>query len=166
MLRTYWACRLTWTQVVVSFWFKWVLQHFLEQDVDRRGPEMNETWSLPSSGWPYKGGVHTPAQGCWYSLTVVHKLAPRKGPRETKEIDHFRLVGASFNKQGWSLNMLTILVLGGHKIHTALHRPTRIKVYGEDLTGFSHIFNPDGLNNTLLSSRLCPWNSSHCGNIG
>ena len=32
------------------------------------------------------------------------------------------------------------------------HPPTRIlKVYIETLTGFRHIFSPDGLNNTLVS---------------
>ena len=36
----------------------------------------------------------------------------------------------------------------------------------EALKGFSHIFSPDGLNSTLLSSRLCPWSSSSDGNSG
>lgn len=38
-------------------------------------------------------------------------------------------------------------------------------VYGEALTGFSHIFNPDGLN-TLLSSRPCPWKAPTVGTLG
>lgn len=43
------------------------------------------------------------------------------------------------------------LVLGGYKTSTFSHTLARIlKVYTEDLPGFSHIHSPDVLNNTLL----------------
>ena len=39
-------------------------------------------------------------------------------------------------------------------MNRSLHPPTRIlNIYIEALTGFSHISNLNGLNNTLLSSR-------------
>lgn len=42
--------------------------------------------------------------------------------------------------------------MGSYKASRSLHSPTRIlKVYIEDLTGFSHVYYPDGLNDTLLS---------------
>ena len=39
-----------------------------------------------------------------------------------------------------------------------------LKVYGKALTGFSHVYCPDVLNNTLLSSGCDLENGSHCGN--
>lgn len=45
------------------------------------------------------------------------------------------------------------------------HLPARIlKVYAKALTGFSHVYCPDVLNNTLLSSGCDLENGSHCGN--
>lgn len=42
--------------------------------------------------------------------------------------------------------------------------PARIlKVYVETLTGFSHIYHPDGLNNISLSQGFMLENDSHCG---
>ena len=44
------------------------------------------------------------------------------------------------------------LVLSDHKMSGPPYLLGRIlKVYIEVLTGFSHVFNPDGLNNTFLS---------------
>ena len=66
--------------------------------------------------------------------------------------DHSRLAGGSFNKQG---NLHKRLVLGGCKISGSLRLPTRIlEVRIEALTGFSLVFSPDGLNNTLFSQGL------------
>lgn len=60
-----------------------------------------------------------------------------------------RLVADNFNKQE---NLHMRLVLGDHKTNRSSHLPAKIlKVYIEVLMGFSHIFRPDGLNNTLLS---------------
>lgn len=43
--------------------------------------------------------------------------------------------------------------------------PARIlKVYVKALTGFSHVYLPDVLNNTLLPSGCDLENGSHCGN--
>ena len=65
---------------------------------------------------------------------------------------HTRLVGGKFNKQE---NLHTRLVLGGCKMSRSLHPPARIlKDYIEALPGFSHLFSPDVLNNTLLS-QVC-----------
>ena len=68
--------------------------------------------------------------------------------RWKKEAKHFRLAGGSCNKQE---NLLTGLVLDGHKTSRSLHLTVRmLKVYTEALHGFSHVYHPDGLNNTLL----------------
>ena len=57
-------------------------------------------------------------------------------------------MGGRFNKEG----NLTMLAMGGCKMSSSLHLPPRIlKVYTEALTGFSHAYSPDGLNNTILS---------------
>ena len=82
---------------------------------------------------------------------VKYEIGPIFGGQgETEEgADHFRLVSGSFNQQG-SLHMR--LVLGGCKMSRSPHLPARIlKVYIEVLTGFSHEFSPDGLNNILIS---------------
>ena len=58
------------------------------------------------------------------------------------------MVGGRFNKEE---NLHMRLVLGGHEMRSR-HPPVRIlKVYTEALTGFSHIYCPDGLSNTWLS---------------
>lgn len=68
--------------------------------------------------------------------------------RWKKEADQSRMIGDRFNKQG----NLTRPVLGDHKTSRCLHAPTIIlKVYIESLPGFSHVYSPDGLNNTSLS---------------
>lgn len=59
----------------------------------------------------------------------------------------YLLVGGRFNKQF----ILKRLVLGSCKMNRSPHLPSRIlKVYIADLTGFSHLYCPDGLNCTLL----------------
>ena len=78
------------------------------------------------------------------------KLSPYTEGKEKpkKDADHSRLVGSSFYKQG---NLHTRLVLSIHQMNRSLHPPTSIlKVYIEALTGFSPVYSPDGLNNTLL----------------
>lgn len=61
--------------------------------------------------------------------------------RLKKETDDSRLVGSRFNKQGNYIGGL----LG------QLQDVRILKVYVLVLTGFSHAFSPDGLNNTVLS---------------
>lgn len=69
--------------------------------------------------------------------------------RWKKKPDYFRLVGGGFNKKG---NLHMTHVLGNHKVNRSLHLPDRnLKVYIKTLIGFSHIFSPDSLNNTLFS---------------
>ena len=80
------------------------------------------------------------------------------GKERLKKEVGYRLVGGSFNKQG-NLYMR----LGSHKTSRSLDLPTKIlKVYTEALMGFSHVFSPDGLNNTLLSHGSV-LESSYCG---
>lgn len=43
------------------------------------------------------------------------------------------------------------LVSGSHKMSRSLHLLPESSVYIEALIGFSHLFNPDGLNHTSLS---------------
>lgn len=69
--------------------------------------------------------------------------------RLKKEAKYSSLVVDPFNKQD---NLHTRLALDNHKISRSLHLPTRIlKIYREDLTWFSPLFNPDSLSNALLS---------------
>ena len=80
----------------------------------------------------------------------IWNWSPYTGSKEIpkKEADHSRMAGGRFNKQG---NWHTRLILGSRKRCRFQHPPTRIlKAYIETLTGFSHVFSPDGLNNTLL----------------
>lgn len=70
-------------------------------------------------------------------------MEDKEGPKNRE--DHSRLVGGKFNKQR---SLHTRLLLGGHKI-SGSPRPPEVCV--ENLTGFSHIYSPDGLNSTLLS---------------
>lgn len=57
------------------------------------------------------------------------------------------------------------LVLGDCKMSRSLHPLTRIlKVSIEAFTGFSHIFSPDGFNNTLLPQDYILDTGFHCGN--
>lgn len=69
--------------------------------------------------------------------------------------------GKPFQINRWKLKAC----LYSHETSRSLHFATKIlKVYIEVLPGFSHRFN---LVSTYLSlSRLCPWNSSWCGNCG
>lgn len=80
------------------------------------------------------------------------------------EAGYSRLVGGGFNKQG---NEFTRLVLGSGRTSRSPHLPTRVfKVYRETLMGFSHLFSPDGLSNTLPSQGFILDSDYHCGNGG
>ena len=76
--------------------------------------------------------------------------------RSKKEADHCRLIGGSFNQQG---NLQELYWLATRWLDRRTHLPSlyNLKFYIELLTGFSHVYHPDGLNNTLLW-RLCLWN--------
>lgn len=66
--------------------------------------------------------------------------------RLKEEAGCYRSMGGKFSKQG---NLLTKLVLGSHNTSKSSHLPVRIRVYIEAFfTGFSHIYHPDGFNNT------------------
>ena len=68
--------------------------------------------------------------------------------RRKKEANHFVLMGGRFNKKVY---LHTSLVLDDHKKNKSPYSPVRIfKVCIEVLSGFSHVFCSDGLNNTLL----------------
>lgn len=70
--------------------------------------------------------------------------------RPKKEAGHCGWVGGKSNKQ----RNLRELVLNSHMTSRSLCPPTRtLRFYVQILTGFSHIYCPDGLNNTLLSLR-------------
>lgn len=58
------------------------------------------------------------------------------------------MVGGSFNEQE---NLLTRIVFGGWGIDRSFSPTRLLKVYIEGLTGFNHVYYPDGLNNILLS---------------
>lgn len=89
------------------------------------------------------------------SQLLVHRLTPvHRGQKDIKKAaEHSRLVGDRFNEQG---NLHTRLIFGAgaggvRKMSRSLHPFSRIlKVYIQALTGFSHVYAPDGLN-TLLS---------------
>ena len=72
-----------------------------------------------------------------------------RAKRDWRETGRSRLVGGRFNKQG---NFNTSLVLGSCRTSRSPHLPARIlEIYIKTLTGFNHVFSPEGLNNTLLS---------------
>ena len=57
-------------------------------------------------------------------------------------------------------------VLGSCETSRSPHLPARmLKVCVEALTGFSHVYCPDGLNNTLISESCDLENGSHCENV-
>ena len=84
------------------------------------------------------------------SETCLHVC---RGQGEAEERgSHSRLVGGSFNKQG---NLLTRLVLGGHKTSRTPHLPARIlQVYRETLTGFSHVHSTGKLNTFVFQDWI------------
>ena len=76
---------------------------------------------------------------------LVHKIGPVcRGQGETKEADHSRLEGGSFNKTG---NIHMRLILADCIVRT--HQ--NLKIYIEAVTRFSHTHHPDGLSCTSLS---------------
>ena len=86
---------------------------------------------------------------------LVHKIGPVcRGQGETKEADHSRLEGGSFNKTG---NIHMRLILADCIVRT----DQNLKIYIEALTGFSHFFSPDGLNCSLLFQLCILDNISH-----
>ena len=85
-------------------------------------------------------------RSCWFAKWPLYMGGKE---RLKKETDHSKLVGGSFNKQE---NLHTRPLLGGWKMSRSVPPPIWIlKVYIEALTGFSHVYGPDSLNNTLLS---------------
>ena len=84
-----------------------------------------------------------------YISFLVCKWDPvHKGQRETEGTDQSILVG-------------------GCKMSRYLHSTTRIlKVYTEALTGFSHIYHPNDLNNTLLSQGCVLETAPSVGTVG
>lgn len=80
--------------------------------------------------------------------------------RQTIQMD----IGNRCNKQG---NLHTKLILGGHKTSRSLFPPTKtLKVYIEALTGFSHVYHSNGLNNSMSFQGCVLENGSGCGNGG
>ena len=72
--------------------------------------------------------------------------------RPRKRVDHSRLTGGKFNKQG---NLHTRLVLSSHKTSRSPHLPApTVEVYTEAFTRFSHTCHPDDLNNRLFSKAV------------
>lgn len=87
----------------------------------------------------------------WKSETDLHAQSREM---QKKEVDHFRVAGSGFSKQGTYKACLG----GSQKRRRFLQPPTRIlKVYTETLTG-SVIFSPGGLSKRPSDSlTLCPW---------
>lgn len=62
-------------------------------------------------------------------------------------------------------NLRTRFVI--YKVSRSWHIPTRIlKFYREESTGFSHVYNPDGFNSTLLSQGCVFGATSSSGRAG
>lgn len=99
-------------------------------------------------------------------LVLVHKLAPiHEGQGEKKErAGYSRLVGGRFNKQG---NLPLRPVLSSLKtVDLCTHLPESEKCISKPKLRFSHIFNPDGLYNALLSQACILETCFHCVNGG
>lgn len=86
--------------------------------------------------------------------------------RLKEEVDHLRLVSGSLISKGSYVPGFSWV---GSKTSRSLHLPTRIlKVSIEALTGLSHVYCTDGLNNTLLSQSYVLEHGSrreNCENI-
>lgn len=96
--------------------------------------------------------------GVWKRPPYIEgKERPKNGA------DDFGLLGGKFNKQGnlWGFCRVTARHGGLCTVSAPAHQNR--KVYVETLTGFSHLFSPDGLNNTVLSQWSVLENSSCCG---
>ena len=97
---------------------------------------------------------------CWFSNWPLYT---EDKENLKKEADLSKLVGGSFNKQG---NLHLRFVLGGYKTRS-LHVPARIlEVYMKTFTRFSHIYQPDGFNSTLIAQGFDLKNDSHYGDNG
>ena len=84
--------------------------------------------------------------------------------RPKNEADHARWVGGKFSQRE---NLLMRLVVSSCKTSRSPHLPARIlKVYIDVLNGFSHIFSPDGLSNTLLSQGYMLGRALAMGMVG
>lgn len=74
------------------------------------------------------------------------------------------MVSGRFSKKE---NLHVRLVLDRHKMTKFLHPPaTIINIYIAVLTGFSHIYHPDGLSDTSLFQDRALKNGFHSGNGG
>lgn len=117
-------------------------------------------WCMLQNGWTLKTLCEvkrsfTKEHIFWNSF-CIHTQSARRDPRKAS---HSRLVGGRFNKQG-NLQVFSWAVTRCTDLYTGI-----LKVYLEDLNGFSHIYHWEGLGNTWLSqSYVCPWNSSYCSN--
>lgn len=77
---------------------------------------------------------------------------PVRGDKERPKKEEPTPTGR-FNEKG---HLHARLVWGGCKSSRSLHLPSEIfRVYIQALPGSSHVFRPDGLKHTFLSS-LCP----------
>lgn len=64
-------------------------------------------------------------------------------------------------------NLPMMLVLGNCKMNRCLHLSTRIlRVYIEALSEFSHVYQPDGFDDILVSQGCVLESGSYCGNSG
>ena len=75
-------------------------------------------------------------------------LYTERKERPKKEADHSRLVSGRFDKGTYIQGLSWASI---RRVDFPIHPPRILKVYLESLTGFSHVYCPDGLNNTLLS---------------
>ena len=93
--------------------------------------------SVGSRSWDFPGEIQN------WPVSMESK------ERLKTEADHSKLVSGSFNKRG---NSHARLVVGDRKTRRSPHLTTRIlRICIEALMGFSHVYTPGGLNNTLLS---------------
>lgn len=113
--------------------------------------------------------VYAHTWGCAHAEFTVHleqvlfATSEASWVRPKKEVNHSILVGGSFGKQG---NWHTRLALGGCKMSWAPQPPTRIlRFYTEALTGFSHVFHPDGPNDALLSQGCVLYEAPGAGKM-
>ena len=89
-------------------------------------------------------------QGCWFAPSgEISNWSPYTGGegRREKEAGHSIFVGGRFNEEE---DLYMRLVLGPST--QVVPRPTcqNLKVYIEAFPGFSHIFSPHGVDNTLV----------------
>ena len=123
-----------------------------ETGPEHRGQGETEEWDRPFR--------------CWLAPSGASQVKSETGPcsrrwGRNRRKRQQRQVGGELNKLGHYIRGLSWAAARAVHLRTC---PPESWVFIEALTGFSHIFCPEDLSNTLLSQGCILENGSHCGN--